>query len=593
MANCTSEDGTPTNDASPSRPSSVFKPIDRSKEKPALHLPDELWLTILESPCRFPPDIFSGVVLNLIKNPNITSSHLFRADIFYDSESDHAPSHDLNSQPDSGLPKHLKQEYQPVRYELTEYKLERTIVRQLVPRNPQLDKPLVQTYHFFRKIDTGVDATVVVLIPHVQHVEDIPFYHPAVSRLALMHVWRAAGSEGESGTREHDEYGSISISYSLFSETMLSTKLERTALRLLQTMHKHGQGQLAGYEKRVHLDQVIPQKKYQDTYARLKAKYGKQLSEQWVEVTDPGKHVFEDIGIAAFLIELWRDMYSVEECKDEAETKKRFPGFVDIGCGNGVLVYILVSEGYEGSGFDARKRKTWRIFPDYVQEKLQRRVLVPSVFQNHEDKSSWSDWMLWSNGMFAPETFIISNHADELTTWTPLLAYRTQSSFIAIPCCSHDLQGARFRAPLTTKAAKLSPTRLPQQDVPTDRSRHEFDNNVRSSLAAETGSLIRTEAQKKMPSAYSSLCSYVTSLAEEVGFETEREALRIPSTRNQCIIGRRMRTKPKIDILEGIDESRQTVVEIVERELGKSLEAAGLEWIQRTERVAKKPGSGH
>ena len=87
----------------------------------------------------------------------------------------------------------------------------------------------------------------------------------------------------------------------------------REALKLLQTVHKHGQGQLAGYEKRVHLDQIIPQKRYQDTYARLKAKYGRKLSEAWVEVTDPGKHVFEDLGIAAFLLELWEDMYATPE----------------------------------------------------------------------------------------------------------------------------------------------------------------------------------------------------------------------------------------------------------------------------------------
>ena len=591
-----------------------FKPISRTNSPPSLQLPDELWITVLESHCTFPPEVFHGVMLNLIKNPNVTSSHLFRADISYDSGQ--YADHSQQNNGDGDLLKHLKAEYQPIDANLPGYDLDRTIVRQLIPRNPQLDKPLVQTCHFFQRLDENEERNVVLYIPHVQKAEDMPFYHPAVAKLAFLHRWRHTTSTSDNLALTP---GTISISFSLFEDHELTTKLERTALKLLQTVHKHGQGQLAGYEKRVHLDRIVPQKRYQDTYTRLKAKYGRQLSEQWVEVTDPGKHVFEDISIAAFLIEIWRDMYRLPgEGADEGQkavdgrgsrqdtSKPPFPGFVDIGCGNGLLVYILLSEGYTGWGFDARQRKTWSIFPQPIQDRLYQRLLVPDIFlASTTTPADAKPNQLWHNGVFEPGTFIISNHADELTPWTPLLAYLNDSAFIAIPCCSHDLSGARFRAPATTKASKEAVARLPQQAAAPDAqsgigsSRSNgvgLNGGPVKTQAAETGSLKRTEAQKKMPSAYSTLCSYVASLAEEVGYEAEKEVLRIPSTRNQSIIGRHRRKKASAGEIRGDDDEgrkKAVVVGIVERELGKSIAMVAQEWIERAERLARKPGSGH
>lgn len=575
----------------------MFRPVDRKNAPPHIKLPDPLWMTILESSCTFPPDIFHGVMLNLIKNPNITSSHLFRADIFYDSELDRTLSYSRGGMRESSLINHLRADYQPLVYHLPGYDLVRTIVRQLIPRNPQLDRPLVQTCHFFSKLEHDGEENVVIYIPHVQEVEKIPFYHPAVRRLAFLHRWRRTDQSNLQGLRT----GSVSISYYLFPQTTLSAKLERTTLRLLQTVHKHGQGQLAGYEKRVHLDQIVPQSRYQNTYARLKAKYARHMSEQWVEVTDPGKHVFEDLGIAAFLIEIWRDRYDtpgevrqsseIDGNNDVQKTKTCFPGFVDIGCGNGVLVYILAMEGYEGWGFDARERKTWRIFPNYIQQRLHKLLLVPELLQS--DVSGKID-PTWHNGIFSLGTFIISNHADELTVWTPLLAYLNQSAFIAVPCCSHDLAGARFRAPPSTKSSKDRLARLPQQAGLDTSSDSNFKTEAKNAQVAETGSLKRTEAQKKVPSAYSTLCSYVASLADEVGYKPEKEVLRIPSTRNHCIIGRsRSEDLDTTSLLDTLELRQQKVSDIVERELRTSVQTAGAHWIQRVQSLAKKPASGH
>ena len=84
----------------------------------------------------------------------------------------------------------------------------------------------------------------------------------------------------------------------------------------------------------------------------------------WPEVTDPLKFVYEDISIAAYLILLW---------KQERERKGLVSpqSFVDLGCGNGLLVYILSGEGHKGLGIDLKKRKIWDLFPSHVDLKVQ------------------------------------------------------------------------------------------------------------------------------------------------------------------------------------------------------------------------------
>lgn len=62
--------------------------------------------------------------------------------------------------------------------------------------------------------------------------------------------------------------------------------------------------------------------------------------------------MYEDIAIATYLLLLWED-----------ETyQKRKQRFVDLGCGNGLLVYILTKEGHTGVGIDVRKRNIWDMY---------------------------------------------------------------------------------------------------------------------------------------------------------------------------------------------------------------------------------------
>ena len=58
----------------------------------------------------------------------------------------------------------------------------------------------------------------------------------------------------------------------------------------------------------------------------------------WPEVTDPQKFVYEDVAIATYLLLLWEKERILLD-------RKAKQSFADLGCGNGLLVHILTSEG--------------------------------------------------------------------------------------------------------------------------------------------------------------------------------------------------------------------------------------------------------
>ncbi|KAI0172726.1 DUF1613-domain-containing protein [Hypoxylon sp. FL1284] len=429
------------------------------------------WVPLFRKSCGFDSQIFLRVMMNFIRNPNINSNWLFRADILVERD----PIDPTVARP-------------PVPH-FRDMSLDKVLVRKLIPRNTLRDEPLDQTCVIYHGSGpASVERSMVVYQPHVSSPDEMPFYHPKVQGMAFLHEWSAETSEG-----------AVSIHYHFFDSEARSPKLVRTAFHLLAMLHKHGEGNKAGYVKRVHHDTVIPQAAVQDTYTRLKQKYSRRLIQTWVEVTDPTKHVFEDLSIAAFLIELWARMYQ----------NAPFPGFVDIGCGNGLLVHILREEGYSGWGFDARRRKSWENYSSTIEdesgpkESLRQHVLLPSIIDRNSIISNTGGQAVFGiesadmihDGLFPKGTFIISNHADELTPWTPIIATVSDCPFIMIPCCSHDLAGARFRAPAP-------------------------------------------KPQGKSPSAYSSLVHWVADIAADCGWEIETEMLRIPSTRNAGLIGR-------------------------------------------------------
>jgi tRNASer (uridine44-2'-O)-methyltransferase len=312
------------------------------------------------------------------------------------------------------------------------------------------------------------NTLAVIYIPHLLEKSMLPYYLPPVEAVAIVY-----------------DKGTISTHYLPHAGDNLakmdeSDRTVRIALHLLQTAHKHAHGVMNGYIKRVEHDRVVPRVVFQDTYIRLKQKYAKDLVAGWAEKTDPTKHVFEDIAIAAFLIVLWGQMY---KSPDEF-------AFVDVGCGNGLLVYLLRSEGFKGWGVDARKRKSWETYPGDTRDNLHERVIVPKVLvEGNPEQAKLANNPVVDTLPLPDNAFIIGNHSDELTLWIPLLGY----PFMVIPCCSHALSGSK--------------TRFPPKD----------------------------EANK---STYAALVYKVETICSKLGWKAEKEMLRIPSTRNAAIIGR-------------------------------------------------------
>ncbi|ERS98202.1 hypothetical protein HMPREF1624_04985 [Sporothrix schenckii ATCC 58251] len=479
------------------------------------------WTPMWHRPCTFGPSEFDAVMQNLVRNPNVLSSWLFRADILAETTEAAAAA--------EGAVTPFPCFASLVRAD------DRTIVRRLIPRNTMRDKPMLQTCLFYRgeegnddhehddehedEDDDAEERSLVVYLPHVSDPAHVPFYHPKVQGVGFLHAWRP-----------RDGRGTVSLHFSLFPETLATPPddaasklsrpiLARVALSLVNTVCKHGEGKRAGYVKRVHHDQLVPQARVQDRYTRLKEKHARRLVATWQETTDPAKHVFEDLSIAAFLMELWRDMYGVE---GEEGVPAQFPGFVDVGCGNGLLVHILNEEGYRGWGFDARKRRSWQQYEHYengdgagpagAAVSLRESLLLPSFLTDkgndkNETETDTGRTSTTHDGTFPPGTFLIANHADELTVWTPLLAALSGCAFLAIPCCSHNFTGARFRAPPPSSAARQA-----------------------------TASVSVTLASS---STYASFVEWVAGVAEDCGWVVEFEMLRIPSTRNVGLVGRR------------------------------------------------------
>ncbi|CAD0196941.1 unnamed protein product [Chrysodeixis includens] len=162
---------------------------------------------------------------------------------------------------------------------------------------------------------------------------------------------------------------------------------------------------------------LISLSKYYEKYNELKMKYGKEMVKIWPECTDPQKFVYEDVAIASYLLVLW-----------EADTTKKVKTFVDLGCGNGLLVYILTQEGHNGLGLDVRKRNIWNMYPPNVV--LQERTIRPS-----------------DSYLFPEMDYVIGNHSDELSPWIPVIAARSsyKCNFFLLPCCAYDFDGSKYQ----------------------------------------------------------------------------------------------------------------------------------------------------
>ncbi|RNA31873.1 putative tRNA (uracil-O(2)-)-methyltransferase [Brachionus plicatilis] len=202
---------------------------------------------------------------------------------------------------------------------------------------------------------------------------------------------------------------------------------------------------------------------YSKLYQAMKDVYWPKFSNNWAQLTNtnPEKFIHEDISIACYFILAWKFL----NIKPER--------FVDVGCGNGLLVHILNDQGYSGYGVDMRRRKIW---DNFSQTNLIERTIDPK------------------NCFFDDCDWIIGNHSDELSPWLPYIARKafnrlgSKCHVMLIPCCLFDFNS-------------------------------------------------KFELKQKNESRYDTYLNYLDKVFVAFGFKVYRDKLRIPSTRNVCLIG--------------------------------------------------------
>ncbi|KAH8102469.1 hypothetical protein BXZ70DRAFT_1006389 [Cristinia sonorae] len=454
---------------------------------------DAAWIPLIHCPANFPPELFAVATSQLVHHPEYNSTLILRSETV--------------SETTSG--------FSDIVPTLSGFTINKHIHRRLLPRRPGRDTGLEQhctlysptspTPHDEINTETGPEESpspsVLVLTPIVEQGSILPYYHPAVSHIAFRYIPIA----------DPDVSGILQIEAIPLEGTPTdpNSRLYRTALALLDTLHRYGWGALTNYKKRVNHDCIVPREEYQDLYLVMRERH-KHLVNTWKESTDPLKHVYEDIGIATFLMLLWKQMYSVFEpvttdSQEPWHSWGRAPsGFLDLGCGNGLLTHILVSEGYLGHGIDVRKRVSWGHYPESTQASLHVEALDPTSISLSSSETTY----------LGSGVFIIGNHADELTPWVPVLSTLCDASgYLSIPCCPWTFD------------MKYERSRHPPYPVPTS-----FDEFVESLGLGGDGS---------NSSAYSRYRIWLASLHAHCGWVVESETLRIPSTRNWALVGRR------------------------------------------------------
>lgn len=118
---------------------------------------------------------------------------------------------------------------------------------------------------------------------------------------------------------------------------------------------------------------------------------------------------------------------------------------MDLGCGNGLLVYILTAEGFDGTGVDIRKRKIWDAFKPKVDLQVRSSDIIIKVEFDLREKllvlfDQVSTVHPSATTTFPKYTWLIGNHSDELTPWIPVMAAITshQTRFFVLPCCPFE-----------------------------------------------------------------------------------------------------------------------------------------------------------
>ncbi|KAI9182909.1 tRNA(Ser) Um(44) 2'-O-methyltransferase [Blastocladiella emersonii ATCC 22665] len=262
--------------------------------------------------------------------------------------------------------------------------------------------------------------------------------------------------------------------------------------QLMQKCFKWCTHDLLGGYTPVAKDVLVQRSAFSELYAGLKKKYA-YLVTTWTEKTDPKKFVYEDLALVAYLTSMW--LAADPNARDHVV-------FADLGCGNGLLTYLLHKEGFRGYGVDLRARKIW---PRWLAEGAR---LVETTLQ------------LTEYALPCDVTWILGNHADEVCPWIPEIALRPRTApatlelaegavdpregtvvapkLFILPCCFYNKEGQLFPPPASSFP-------VPQH-------------------LANAGSRYKRYLQ------------YIGEQCDAAGFDVVYDALRIPSTKNQALV---------------------------------------------------------
>ncbi|KAG7558211.1 hypothetical protein FFLO_02864 [Filobasidium floriforme] len=498
------------------------------------------WISVVENDAYFSLDFFFKTLEELCLHPERNSSSILRADILYDSQAGPSTTNSAEAQSTS-----IDTAFQgPQNFFQC-----RRIRRKLLPRKPQIDKPLEQDCLFLTSEVDAAPKGLVILLPDVKEEKDVPFYHPILRKLAFEYT--QLQTFGEKDDPDTVPQGTIKISALPFPNSaplpinkvqeamqsdvkpeedvnrILPQRTVRTCLHLLETLHKHGWGQQRGYEKRVVHDVLVVRENFQDLYLVLKERHkhldSRKNKEGFNKIMDTKRHVWKDVAIACFLMLLWKDMYPpIKQESGLEDVPSRRPwdlwgrpagGFLDLGCGNGLLVHILISEGYKGKGIELRERRTWPGYPAETREALvEQGIDPPRWFPNTLEEWQTGSWEGKEDCPIEEGMFLIGNHADEMTPWLPLLSLipKTPAPHLSLPCCLHTLNGLftynTFVPPQTHE-------HMPSGDF--------------------------EEGLEKGDSRYKAYLKWLGWAGLNCGWLWEKEPLRVPSTKSWGIIARK------------------------------------------------------
>lgn len=204
-------------------------------------------------------------------------------------------------------------------------------IKKLLPRNTQIFSPTLE-FVFIDKKSANV----------------ISFHKP-------INLDKQSLGPSTAYSIQHHEYGSTCINVHKSDTDNYGKSCDWLRLKFFPRLIKWMESENDVANSKISSLSLISIEKYTLLYNRLKEKYGAKMVEIWPENTDPAKFVYEDIAIATYLLLLW------EKERLERGTQE-LQSFVDLGCGNGLLVHVLSSEGHRGTGIDLRRRKIWDLF---------------------------------------------------------------------------------------------------------------------------------------------------------------------------------------------------------------------------------------